>query len=61
MSEMTVEQQKIIKSFLNDESGEPGGKELFAAQEEMLITLINNIENRSQNRMKTPVQTILPV
>ena len=56
-----MEQQKIIKSFLNDESREPGGKELFAAQEEMLITLINNIENRSQNRMKTPVQTILPV
>ena len=58
---MTVEQQKIIKSFLNDESREPGGKELFAAQEKMLVTLINNTENRSQNRMKTPVQTILPV
>lgn len=58
---MTVEQQKIIKSFSSDESGEHGGKELFAVQEKMLITLINNIENRSQNRMKTPVQTILPV
>ena len=58
---MTVEQQKIIKSFLSDESREPGGKELFAVQEEILITLINNIENRLQNRMKTPVQTILPV
>lgn len=37
---MTVEQQKIIKSFLSDESGEHGGKELFAVQEEMLITLL---------------------
>ena len=58
---MTVKQQKIIKSFLNEEFGEAGGKELFAAQEKMLVTLINNTENRSQNRMKTPVQTSLPV
>ena len=57
---MNVKQQKQIKTFLIEEFGVDNGKELFNKQEIMLNELIKNTKNKSENQMKTLVQTILP-
>ena len=57
---MKIKQQKQIKAFLVEEFGKDKGEALFDKQEKMLDTLIKNIENKSENQMKTLIQTILP-
>lgn len=57
---MNIKQQKMIKTFLIEEFGVDNGKELFNKQEIMLNKLIKNTKNKSENQMKTLVQTILP-
>ena len=57
---MNIKQQKMIKTFLIEEFGVDNGKELFNKQEIMLNELIKNTKNKSENQMKTLVQTILP-
>lgn len=57
---MNIKQQKQIKTFLIEEFGVDNGKELFDKQEIMLNKLIKNTKNKSENQMKTLVQTILP-
>lgn len=57
---MNIKQQKLIKTFLIEEFGVDNGKELFNKQEIMLNELIKNTKNKSENQIKTLVQTILP-
>lgn len=57
---MKIKQQKQIKEFLIAEFGEEKGAKLFAEQEKLLATLIANTKDKSQNQMKTLVQTLLP-
>lgn len=57
---MNIKQQKLIKTFLIEEFGVNKGEELFNKQEIMLNELIKNTKNKSENQMKTLVQTILP-
>lgn len=57
---MNIKQQKQIKLFLIEEFGTNKGNSLFEKQEKMLNTLIENTKNKSENQMKTLVQTILP-
>ena len=57
---MKIKQQKQIKAFLVEEFGKDKGEALFDKQEKMLDTLIKNIENKSENQIKTLIQTILP-
>ena len=57
---MKIKQQKQIKMFLIREFGEEQGNAIFGQQENILETLIANTKNKSQNQMKTLIQTILP-
>lgn len=57
---MKIKQQKQIKMFLVEEFGKDKGNELFDIQGKMLSTLIENTKNKSENQMKTLVQTIFP-
>lgn len=57
---MKIKQQKQIKMFLVEEFGKNKGNALFDIQEKMLSTLIENTKNKSENQMKTLVQTIFP-
>ena len=57
---MKIKQQKQIKDFLTEELGEDKGNALFDKQEKILDTLIENTKNKSENQMKTLIQTILP-
>lgn len=57
---MNIKQQKQIKAFLIEELGEEKGKTLFEKQERMLNELIKNTKNKTENQMKTLIQTILP-
>lgn len=57
---MNIKQQKQIKTFLIEEFRVDNSKELFNKQEIMLNELIKNTKNKSENQMKTLVQTILP-
>lgn len=57
---VNIKQQKQIKTFLIEEFGVDNCKELFNKQEIMLNELIKNTKNKSENQMKTLVQTILP-
>lgn len=57
---MKIKQQKQIKMFLVEEFGKNKGNTLFDIQEKMLSTLIENTKNKSENQMKTLVQTIFP-
>lgn len=57
---MKIKQQKQIKDFLTEELGEDKGNALFDKQEKTLDTLIKNTKNKSENQMKTLIQTILP-
>ena len=56
---MKIKQQKQIKMFLIREFGEEQGNAIFGQQENILETLIANTKNKSQNQMKTLIQTIL--
>ena len=57
---MNIKQQKKIKAFFYEEFGEKRGNDLFNKQEAMLNELIKNTQNKSENQMKTLIQTILP-
>lgn len=57
---MKIKQQKQIKTFLIDELGTDKGCALFDEQDKMLATLIKNTKGKTENQMKTLVQTILP-
>ena len=57
---MNIKQQKQIKSFLIEEFGIDKGNALFDKQETMLNELIKNTKNKTENQMKTLIQTILP-
>lgn len=57
---MKIKQQKQIKAFLIEEFGNKKGCAVSDRQEKMLDTLIQNTKNKSENQMKTLVQTILP-
>lgn len=57
---MRIKQQKQIKKYLIEEFGLDKGNTLFDKQEKMLDELIKNTKDKSENQMKTLVQTILP-
>lgn len=57
---MKIKQQKQIKAFLIEEFGESKANTLFHSLEKTLDTLIENTKNKSENQMKTLVQTVLP-
>ena len=57
---MKIKQQKQIKAFLVEEFGTDKGNALFDKQENMLNGLIQNTKDKSENQMKTLIQTILP-
>ena len=57
---MKIKQQKQIKDFLTEELGQDKGNALFGKQEKILDTLIKNTKNKSENQMKTLIQTVLP-
>lgn len=57
---MHIKQQKQIKTFLIKEFGRDRGNALFDKQEIMLNELIENTKNKTENQMKTLIQTILP-
>ena len=57
---MKIKQQKQIKAFLIEQFGNDRGNALFEKQDKMLGTLIENTKDKSENQMKTLIQTILP-
>lgn len=57
---MKIKQQKQIKAYLIEELGNDRGSRVFAEQEKVLSTLINNTKGKSENQMKTLTQTVLP-
>lgn len=57
---MKIKQQKQIKKYLIEEFGLDKGNALFDKQEKIFDELIKNTKNKSENQMKTLVQTILP-
>jgi hypothetical protein len=57
---MAIKQQKQIKNFLMQEFGETKGNELFIQQEKTLDGIIRRTTGKTENQMKTLVQTILP-
>lgn len=57
---MKIKQQDLIKAFLDEEFGSDRGSALFGRQEKILDALIQNTTGKSENQMKTLVQTILP-
>lgn len=57
---MKIKQQNQIKEFLIEEFDVDKGNILFDKQEKMLAELIKNTKNKSENQMKTLIQTILP-
>lgn len=57
---MKIKQQKQIKTFLTEEYGNDKGSALFDVQTKILDELIKNTSGKSENQMKTLVETILP-
>ncbi len=57
---MKIKQQEQINKFLVDEFGNDKGNDLFKVQDEILTSLIKGTKNKSENQMKTLIQTILP-
>ena len=57
---MKIKQQKLIKAFLIEEFGKDKSILLHDEQEKMLNVLIESTKNKSENQMKTLIQTILP-
>lgn len=57
---MKIRQQNQIKLFLINEFGKDKGSALFKKQEIRLNEIIEGTKNKSENQMKTLIQTILP-
>ena len=57
---MRVKQQQQIRNFLIEEFGKDKGAALYSEQDKLLETLVKNTVNKSENQMKTLIQTILP-
>lgn len=57
---MKIKQQKQIKAFLAESFGNDGGGKLFEMQDKALGEIIGNTKGKTENQMKTLIQTILP-
>lgn len=57
---MKIKQQKQIKAFLAESFGNDRGGELFEMQDKALGEIIGNTKGKTENQMKTLIQTILP-
>ncbi len=57
---MKIKQQTQINKFLIEEFGKDKGGSLFLQQEKILREIIENTHNKTDNQMKTLIQTILP-
>ena len=57
---MKIKQQQQIKAYLLEEFGTDKGNALFDKQEKQLDALIKNTTGKTENQMKTLIQTILP-
>lgn len=57
---MKIKQQKQIKAFLAESFGNDRGGKLFEMQDKALGEIIGNTKGKTENRMKTLIQTILP-
>ncbi len=57
---MKIKQQQQIKAYFIEELGADKGNALFDKQEKQLDALIKNTTGKTENQMKTLIQTILP-
>lgn len=57
---MAIKQEKVIEKFLIEELGETKGSNTFKNQKNILEKIIKNTKNKTENQMKTLIQTILP-
>jgi len=57
---MKIKQQPQIKTFLTEEFGPDKGNALFDMQDKILSEIIKTTSGKSENQMKTLIQTILP-
>ena len=57
---MKIKQQKQIKAFLAESFGNDRGEKLFEMQDKALGNIIGNTKGKTENQMKTLIQTILP-
>lgn len=57
---MKIKQQKQIKEFLLESFGNDRGGKLFEMQDKALGDIIGNTKGKTENQMKTLIQTILP-
>lgn len=57
---MVIKQQKQIKAFLAESFGNDRGEKLFEMQDKALGDIIGNTKGKTENQMKTLIQTILP-
>lgn len=57
---MKIKQQKQIKAFLAESFGNDRGRKLFEMQDKALGEIIGNTKGKTENQMKTLIQTILP-
>ena len=57
---MKIKQQKQIKAFLAERFGNDRGGKLFEMQDKALGEIIGNTKGKTENQMKTLIQTILP-
>lgn len=57
---MKIKQQKQIKEFLAESFGNDRGEKLFEKQDKALGDIIGNTKGKTENQMKTLIQTILP-
>lgn len=57
---MKIKQQKQIKAFMAESFGNDRGGKLFEMQDKALGEIIGNTKGKTENQMKTLIQTILP-
>lgn len=57
---MKIKQQKQIKAFFAESFGNDRGEKLFEMQDKALWDIIGNTKGKTENQMKTLIQTILP-
>lgn len=57
---MKIKQQKQIRAFLAESFGNDRGGKLFEMQDKALGEIIGNTKGKTENQMKTLIQTILP-
>lgn len=57
---MKIKQQKQIKAFLAESFGNDRGGKLFKMQDKALGEIIGSTKGKTENQMKTLIQTILP-